>query len=139
MIGVIFGAKGTGKTKHILELANQSVLTAKGNTIFIDSDNSYMYERSTKARFINASDYGVCTPKMLYGFLCGLSAGDFDLEYIYIDGLLNIVHHELGTLKELFAELERFADKHHLSIILSVNATENTIPDFLRPHVLKNT
>jgi hypothetical protein len=60
----------------------------QGNIIFIDDDNGYMYDLSTKARFINASEYSITTPKMLYGFLCGLAAGDFDLETIYIDGLL---------------------------------------------------
>ena len=59
--------------------------------IFIDDDTSYIYDLSTKARFINASDYGITTPKMLYGFLCGLAASDFDLENIYIDGLLRII------------------------------------------------
>ena len=91
MIGVIFGEKGTGKTKQILEMANKSVLTAKGNTIFIDNDTSYIYDLSRKARFINATEYGITSPKMLYGFLCGLAASDFDLETVYIDGLLNII------------------------------------------------
>ncbi len=100
MIGVIFGEKGTGKTKQILEMANKSVLTAKGNTIFIDDDTSYIYDLSRKARFINASDYGISTPKMLYGFLCGLAASDFDLETIYIDGLLSIIGHELDNLED---------------------------------------
>ncbi|MEN6417315.1 MAG: hypothetical protein ABFC73_00175, partial [Clostridiaceae bacterium] len=118
MIGVIFGEKGTGKTKQILEMANKSVHTAKGNIIFIDDDNGYMYDLSTKARFINASEYGITTPKMLYGFLCGLAAGDFDLETIYIDGLLSIIHHSLDTLEGLFTELKQFSDKYSVNVIM---------------------
>ena len=103
MIAVIFGAKGTGKTKHLLELANKSAKTAKGSIVFIDDDNSYMYDLSSSIRFVNATEYGICTPKMLYGFLCGISAMDFDLEYLYIDGFNAITHHELKTL-----EIQRF-------------------------------
>ena len=136
MIGVIFGEKGTGKTKQILELANKSVQTAKGNIIFIDDDNSYMYDLSTKARFINAAEYGIGTPKMLYGFLCGLAAGDFDLETIYIDGLLSIIHHSLDTLEGLFTELKQFAEKQNINIVMSITGSKQTIPDFMKEYVL---
>ena len=136
MIGVIFGEKGTGKTKQILEMANKSVQTAKGNIIFIDDDNSYMYDLSTKARFINAAEYGIGTPKMLYGFLCGLAAGDFDLETIYIDGLLSIIHHSLDTLEGLFAELKQFAEKQNINIIMSITGSKQTIPAFMKEYVL---
>ena len=136
MIGVIFGEKGTGKTKQILELANKSVLSAKGNIIFIDDDNSYMYDLSTKARFINAAEYSITTPKMLYGFLCGLVASDFDLEKIYIDGLLNIIHHSLDTLEGLFHELKAFSEKHNITIIMSITGNKQTVPAFLKDYVV---
>lgn len=139
LIGVIFGEKGTGKTKQLLDMANAAVLEAKGNVIFIDSDNSYMYDLSTKARFINATEYGVTTPKMLYGFLCGLAAGDFDLETIFIDGLLSIVHHSLDTLEGLFDELRAFSDKHGVNVILSMDGSADTVPAFLRADILRKS
>ena len=136
MIGVIFGEKGTGKTKQILELANKSVLSAKGNTIFIDDDTSYIYDLSRKARFINASDYGITTPKMLYGFLCGLAASDFDLENIYIDGLLRIIGHEISSLEGLFDDLKAFAAKNNLNVFMSITGSKDTIPPFLKEYLL---
>ena len=136
MIGVIFGEKGMGKTKQILELANKSVLASKGTTIFIDDDTSYIYDLSTKARFINASDYGITTPKMLYGFLCGLAASDFDLENIYIDGLLRIIGHEIASLEGLFDDLKTFASKNNLNVIMSITGSKETIPPFLKEYLL---
>ena len=136
MIGVIFGEKGTGKTKQILEMANKSVLTTKGNTIFIDDDTSYIYDLSAKARFINASDYGITTPKMLYGFLCGLAASDFDLENIYIDGLLSIIGHELDSLIGLFDDLKAFSAKNNLNIIMSITGSKETVPAFMKEYIL---
>ena len=136
MIGVIFGEKGTGKTKQILELANKSVLASKGTTIFIDDDTSYIYDLSTKARFINASDYGITTPKMLYGFLCGLAASDFDLENIYIDGLLRIIGHEISSLEGLFDDLKAFAAKNNLNVFMSITGSNDTIPPFLKEYLL---
>ncbi|NLI55079.1 MAG: hypothetical protein GX417_12285 [Clostridiales bacterium] len=136
MIGVIFGEKGTGKTKQILELANKSVQTAKGNTVFIDDDTSYIYDLSRKARFINASDYGITTPKMLYGFLCGLAASDFDLETVYIDGLLSIVGHQIDSLEGLFDDLKTFATKNTLNIILSITGSKETVPAYMKEYLL---
>ena len=136
MIGVIFGEKGTGKTKQILEMANKSVLTAKGNTIFIDNDTSYIFDLSRKARFINATEYGIASPKMLYGFLCGLAASDFDLENIYIDGLLRIIGHEISSLEGLFDDLKTFASKNNLNVFMSITGSKETIPPFLKEYLL---
>ena len=136
MIGVIFGEKGTGKTKQILEMANKSVLTAKGDTIFIDDDTSYIYDLARQTRFINASEYGISSPKMLYGFLCGLAASDFDLETIYIDGLLNIIGHELNSLEGLFDDLKKFAQKNNLSVIMSITGSKETVPSYMKEYLL---
>ena len=136
MIGVIFGEKGTGKTKQILEMANKSVETAKGDTIFIDNDAGYIYDLSRKARFINATEYGISSPKMLYGFLCGLAASDFDLETIYIDGLLKIIGHEIDNLEGLFDDLKKFSEKNNLSLIMSITGSKETVPAFMKEYLL---
>ncbi|MEG1525141.1 MAG: hypothetical protein RRZ24_03340 [Clostridia bacterium] len=137
MIGVIIGEKGTGKTKRILELANKAAKEAKGSLVFIDDDNSYMYDLVTNVRFINSSEYHIHTPKMLYGFLSGIAASDFDLEYIFIDGFISIVHHELKTLEGLFKQLSVFADEHNLNIILSINGDGKNVPAFVDGMVLQ--
>ena len=139
MIGIIFGEKGTGKTKHILDMANKKAGEAKGSIVFIDDDNSYMYDLSNKIRFINSSDYKIFTPKMLYGFLCGIAAMDFDLEYIFIDGFVAIAHHGAETLEGLFNQLEKFADDHNLNIILSINGSVKSVPAFLQDKLLHTT
>jgi len=136
LIGVIFGEKGTGKTKQILDMANKSVLSSKGTTIFIDDNTSYIYDLSTKARFINASDYGITTPKMLYGFLCGLAASDFDLENIFIDGLLRITGHEIESLEGLFDDMKAFAAKNSVNIIMSITGNKETVPPYLKEYIL---
>ncbi len=139
MIGVIFGEKGTGKTKHILEMANKSAKEAKGSLVFIDSDNSYMYDLSNKIRFVNATEYGITMPKMLYGFICGMAAMDFDLEYIFIDGLISIVHKELDTLALHFGDIQKLAQERGINVIIAVNGNEKTIPSFLLDYVMHTT
>ena len=57
MIQLIFGEKGSGKTKRILEIANQTAEQAKGSIVFIDEDDRYMYDLNLSIRFINATEY----------------------------------------------------------------------------------
>ena len=139
MIGVIFGEKGTGKTKQLLRHANDMAEKAKGSIVFIDDDNSYMFDLSSSIRFINAADYGVKTSKMLYGFICGIAAQDFDLEYVYVDGFKNFVHHELSELEPFFDDLSAFSRKHNINIILSISGSRDTLPAFMNDMVIQTT
>ena len=139
MIGVIFGEKGTGKTKRHLQHANRTAADAKGSVVFIDDDNRYMFDLNSFIRFINAADYGIESPKMLYGFLCGIYAQDFDLEYVYIDGFLNFVRHELASLEGLFDDLRAFSERTSVNIILSISGNTESLPPFMRDMVLQIT
>ena len=136
MIQIIFGEKGTGKTKRILDLANRAAQEAKGSIVFIDNDDSYMFDLNLSVRFINAVEYGIAGPKAFYGFLCGISASDHDLEYIYVAGFLNLVKHDLSTLEELFNQLDLFTKNHGITLTLSVSGAVESLPDFLQKYAL---
>ena len=136
MIEIICGEKGTGKTKRIISLANDVSDKAKGSMVFIDDDNSYMYDLGYSIRFINVTDYALSDPDMFLGFLCGLCASDFDLEYVFVDKLENVVHADLSELMSFFRQLETLSKQHSLHIILSVSKGEEDLPSFLRPYVM---
>lgn len=136
MIRVLCGEKGTGKTKRLIGLANSTIEQAKGSIIFLDSDKQYMYEVKRDIRFIDASCFEIDGPKMFYGFLCGLAAQDFDLEYIFIDGFLKIVHHELHTLEGLFLQLKKFAEENAITLTLSISCGPEQLPAFLKDGVI---
>ncbi len=135
MIRVIVGRKGAGKTKRIIDMANETIKTSHGSVLFIDDDSKYMFDLKHEIRFIDASEYEIDGPKMFYGFLCGLAAQDFDLEYMFIDGFLKIVHHELDTLEGLFEHVETFAQRRGINVIISINGDPDNVPDFLQKHI----
>ena len=134
MIQIIFGEKGSGKTKRILELANQAAENAKGSVVFIDEDDRYMYDLNLSVRFINATEYALSGPKMFYGFLCGIAASDHDLEYIVIDSFMHLVHHDLLSLQEMFTKLETFSDAHGIRLILSLSCAPEQLPEYLKAY-----
>lgn len=134
MIQLIFGEKGSGKTKKILEIANQAAEQAKGSVVFIDEDERYMFDLNLSVRFINATEYALSGPKMFYGFLCGIAASDHDLECIVIDSFMHLVQHDLDSLKEMFDHLNAFSDEHGIKLVLSLSCAQDQIPDFLKAY-----
>ena len=136
MIEIICGEKGTGKTKRIISLANGISDKAKGSMVFIDDDNSYMYDLGYSIRFINVTDYALSDADMFLGFLCGLCASDFDLEYVFVDRFENVIRQDLSELQSFFVQLETLSKQHSLHIILSVSKGEEVLPDFMRPYLM---
>ena len=134
MIRVIFGQRGAGKTKRIIEMANESMTTAKGSIVFIDDDSQYMFELKNTIRFIDASEYHIDGPKMFFGFLSGIAAQDFDLEYLYIDGFLKIVRHPLDSLEGLFKEMADFAERTDVKLVISISSKGEELPDFIKQY-----
>ena len=53
MIQIISGSKGKGKTKYLIQMANDAVKTAEGNVVYLDKNNKHMYELSNRIRLIN--------------------------------------------------------------------------------------
>lgn len=91
MIKIIYGAKGNGKTKEIIELANDGMNTEKGCVVFLSDTDRYMFELNRQIRFADTEKADIKTKDSLCGFINGLIAGNADISKIYIDGLSRIL------------------------------------------------
>ncbi|MBQ8658092.1 MAG: hypothetical protein IJ506_03075 [Clostridia bacterium] len=135
MIKVIYGAKGTGKTKLMIEAANAAVKEAKGHLIFITDTKRGMYDLEREVRFIDVSEYNVAGEVALCGFIKGVIAGNHDNEYVYIDGVVRIAGKPVSEMAEFFYMLEKVAEKNGLTITVSVSATKEELPDFVAKYL----
>ena len=136
MIQVIHGKKGSGKTKKILDMANAAVDQYKGDVIFVDDDNRYMFDLKHQVRFVNASEYGVNSPEMFFGFLCGMLAQNFDISVVFIDAFLKLVKTDIAQTESFFARLDQLADKHNVLFILSVSVDDAVAPEFVKKYFI---
>ena len=59
MISVIYGSKGTGVTKALIEKANNVVADSKGRVVYITDTKEYMYDLKYQIRYIAAREYGI--------------------------------------------------------------------------------
>ena len=121
MVRVIFGEKGTGNSKRIIQMANDSVDETQGSVVFIDAEGQYLFDLKHAIRFIDAGHYNINSPKMFYGFLAGIAAQDFDLQRIYVDGFRKLVKHPLNELEAMFAQIQDFADRSGIEIFIGVS------------------
>ena len=136
MINVIFGERGAGKTKRILDLANEHIQTAKGSIVYIDNDNQYMFDLKNSIRFVDAGEFRINGPKAFFGFVSGIAAQDFDLECIYIDGFLKIVKHPLESLEGLFNELNDFSNRCNIKLLISITGKAEDAPEYIKPYII---
>ncbi len=135
MIKVICGSKGSGKTKRIIEAANDAVAVAKGHLIFITDTKRYMYDLKREIRFIDVTDYSVAGEDALCGFVKGAIAGGYDNEYIFLDGVARIAGKNIKDMAQLFYMLEKVATLRDLIITVTCSCTEEELPDFLKKYL----
>ena len=135
MIKVIYGSKGTGKTKMLIDAANSAVETAKGHLIFITDTKRYMYDLERDVRFIDVSDYDVAGEAALCGFVKGVIAGNHDNEYVYVDGAVRIAGKPVSELAGFFYMLEKVSENNNLTITVTISADRNELPDFVAKYI----
>ena len=135
MIKVIYGAKGTGKTKMMIDAANAAVKEAKGHLIFITDSKRGMYDLEREVRFIDASEYDIAGETALCSFVKGVVAGNHDNEYVFIDGVVRIAGKPVQELAAFFYMLDKVSKTNDLVITVSVYAAKEELPDFVAKYL----
>ena len=135
MIKVIYGAKGTGKTKMMIDAANAAVANAKGHLIFLTDTKRGMYDLERDVRFIDVTDYDVAGEAALCGFVKGVIAGNNDNEYVFIDGVVRIAGKPVQELAAFFYMLDKVAKNNEMVITVSVSAAREELPDFVTKYL----
>ena len=126
MIQLITGTKGTGKTKAIIDRANDHVETAKGDIIFLTDTDRYMYSLRYQIRTINVSDLHRGTETyvredMLVGFIYGVLAGNHDIETAYLDGAHRLLGKHISEMEHFF----RWSDEQMQGYVWDYSAYGN--------------
>lgn len=127
MIQLIIGEKGKGKTKVLLEAANKAAEVANGNIVFIDKDNSHMYELKNTIRLINAKDYDVNTKDEFVGFVAGIISADHDLEELFIDRLLPLANIEAADADEVLKKIAKISETNNVKITVSLSVVKSDL------------
>lgn len=121
MVQFISGPKGSGKTKRIIDLANSKIDDTMGELVFINDREKYRERLNKEIRYVNTDEFYIFSPSILFGFLNGLIAENYDIDTIYIDNLLRITKVEdFSDLDEFMKGLHVLELKYGIQFVLSV-------------------
>ena len=136
MIEFVYGAKGSGKTKKMIEMANAEVERAKGEILFINDRDKYRVTVDTKIRFVNSDDFEISGIDELYGFVSGVIAGNYDVDVVYIDNLLRIIDADgPADIEPLLSKLDLIQKGQNIKFVLSLSCEEKDIPDCVKKYL----
>ena len=132
---IIYGPKGTGKTKAIIDCANSVVDQAKGHVIFITDTKRYSPDIKIAIRLLDVSGFDIQGEDGFRGFIKGVVAANGDNEYIYIDGIARIAGKPLSELSSIFDAMDKLENEYGVKFVLTCSSAKEDLPDFVLKHV----
>ena len=129
MVQILAGEKGEGKTKRLIAMANEAGKSANGNVVFVDDDNSRMYDLHYSVRFVDTPKFIMEDPQVFRGFLCGILSQNSDIEHLLVDGLNQLIN---ATCDDKFVkfiqDLDEICKEANTDITLIVSRAKDTLP-----------
>lgn len=129
MVRLIAGEKGKGKTKYILNRANEEAKSSDGVVIYLDKNNKHMFELDRNIRLINVLEYPLSDFNSLIGFICGLISGNNDIESIYFDSFLTLAGLEEKDAENAIDKMSVLSDRLGVEFIISLSMGINDLDE----------
>lgn len=129
MVKILAGEKGEGKTKRMIDMANAAGKEAKGNIVFVDDDNSHMYDLHYSVRFVETPKFIMEDPQVFRGFVCGILSQNSDIETIYIDGLNHIMDRiSDADFTAFIQELDKTSKEAEMDMVMIISRKTDALP-----------
>lgn len=137
MVKLIVGAKGSGKTKRLVDDLNLQAENPHNNIICIERGERLNEWVNHKVRLIDILEYPVNTYDELLAFIAGLDAKDFDITHIYIDSITKVVNStDEAELARFLPALEGFSTEKNIEIEIMYSAELDEISEDVKAFVI---
>ncbi len=132
---LIVGVKGTGKTKALIEEVNKASNDAKGVVICIEYGRKLTFDIKYHARLVDAKEYGIDNAEKLFGFVCGMFAGNYDITDLFIDSALKICGDDVPAFERFVLDVEKITSKHNINCVITASVENSLLSDSITPFV----
>lgn len=124
MVKVIMGAKGSGKTKQLIEMINNAATSESGNVVCIEVGKKLIFDVSRDVRLVESSDFAADNYTFLKGFVSGMYASNYDLTHIFMDSLCKIIPSDPTDpeVAEFLAWLDKFSQDNGVNFTITISA-----------------
>ena len=136
MIRIIIGLKGSGKTKHLIELANKAVETSPGNVVCIEKGNKLMFDVRHQVRLVDTDVFGISNADELYGMVCGIISANYDIKDIFIDSSLKICKDDKEQYIKLIEKLDKITSEKEINCVTTASIDAADFPVALNKYIL---
>ena len=134
MIKLIVGTKGTGKTKTMIDHINTVTKSTTGNVVVLEKSMQLTFDIDHAARLVDLDGYGISGYEMLYGFVAGVLAGNYDITELFIDGILRIIDHNLDEAEKVLMKIDGITK--NIEVVVTVSAEPSDLPEGLKKYVI---
>lgn len=128
MVTLLTGKKGSGKTKKLIQLANEAVASSSGNVVVVEKGQKLTYDVTHKARLVDTDHYEIQGYDALFGFLSGICAGNYDVTDILVDSTFKICPEGIDGLEAFVKKASNLADASETKITFLISAVEEDLP-----------
>lgn len=128
MVKLLIGTKGTGKTKKMIEMANQRQENSNGDIVFINKNHRLMYDLNHSIRVVSMDEYEHITNSDEYiGFLYGIISSNHDIEVIFIDSILKHADVNMEDIPGFLDRLRVISEKYEIEFIVSISTEKEEL------------
>ncbi|MCR4925207.1 MAG: hypothetical protein K5917_02840 [Clostridiales bacterium] len=128
MISLIIGNKGSGKTKHLVQMVNDAIAKSNGNVVCVEKETKLTYDVNYQARLIATDSYNVQGFVAFYGFLSGICAGDHDITDILIDATFRIGGRDYEELADFLEKVSKLSEMSDTDFVFTISCDESLLP-----------
>lgn len=138
MVKFMAGLKGEGKTRKLIEMANENVTITDGHLVFIDDDKRHIHDLHRDIRLVEAEKGLLSNYREFVGFVLGILSQNNDITHIYVDGLSNIICNicdsepQSEELIKLLKRLDEISEKEHVGFTLSIHCDKDVLPSEIK-------
>ncbi len=136
MIQIITGQAGEGKTKLLIDSANQMIHSLKGHAIYIDSSTTHRYALSHKIRLIEANNMPLQSRSSFTAFLYGIISTNHDIEVVFIDELCKLTQCNLDEIVGCLDDIQKLSDCYDIDFIIGTSCCKSDLPQHLTPYLI---
>lgn len=133
MIKVIMGVKGSGKTKHLIEMVKAAIDSETGDVVVLEKDQKLTYDIPYKARLVFANQFSFGSYDFLKGFISGLHAGNYDITHVFIDSLYKMVDNKEGV-EDFLAWLDKYSEESGIKFTITISADINEATEGIKKY-----
>lgn len=128
MIKLITGKKGTGKTKVLIDMINDSVKTTNGCLVCVEKGETLRSSISYKVRWCGVEQFNISGYDAFYGFLAGMLAGNYDIKEVFIDGIIKIGGPDLNELGSILEKIQELVGDD-TKVVFTISADNSELPE----------